>query len=79
MYYEINIAFEGRHFFATAPRSITNNKELLFIIGVFENKFPSADGYCISVSYHPAVSYGVIIKGTEVINGYYDKEKLMNA
>ena len=58
MYYEINVALNGSHFFATAPRSITYIKTLQAKLKVFMVKFPESEGYSISVSEHPEVSKG---------------------
>lgn len=50
MYYEINVALNGKHFFATAERSITTSWELERILAVFREKFPATEGYNISVT-----------------------------
>lgn len=50
MYYEINVALNGRHFFATAERSITDRKSLDTVLSVFKQKFPENEGYSISVT-----------------------------
>ena len=57
MYYEINIAKDGKHFFATAERSITSNKRLKETLIVFKEKFPKEEGYEIIASEYPQVSY----------------------
>ena len=49
MYYEINVAKNGKHFFATAERSITNIKKAEEVYMLFKEKFPKSDGYEISV------------------------------
>lgn len=49
MNYEINVSLNGRHFFATHERSITNNWKLKEILTVFLDKFPQAEGYEITV------------------------------
>lgn len=50
MNYEINVSLNGRHFFATHERSITNSSELKKVFKVFVEKFPESDGYKISVT-----------------------------
>ena len=50
MYYEINVALDGKHFFATHERSVTNRNKLENIVKVFVEKFPESEGYEISVS-----------------------------
>ena len=50
MYYEINVTLNGKHFFATAERSITNPWNLRDTLKIFLNKFPESEGYKISVT-----------------------------
>lgn len=50
MYYEINVALNGQHFFATNSRSIQTLHKLKDVIAAFEAKFTSAEGYSISVT-----------------------------
>lgn len=51
MYYEINVALHGHHFFATAERSITSEHDLKKKLRVFIEKFPKSEGYGISITY----------------------------
>jgi hypothetical protein len=51
MYYEINVSLNGRHFFATAERSITDKQKLKKVYKMFKEKFPEEDGYEITVTY----------------------------
>lgn len=50
MYYEINVALNGKHFFATDKRSITNKRALKDVYKVFKEKFPLEEGYDMIVS-----------------------------
>ena len=50
MYYEINVSLNGRHFFATDKRSITNKRALKEVYTILEEKFPIEEGYIILVS-----------------------------
>ena len=50
MYYEINVSKNGKHFFATAERSITNERTLKEVYAVIKEKFPIEEGYDILVS-----------------------------
>lgn len=50
MYYEINVALNGKHLFATAERSITNNLKAEKVYNLFKEKFPEEEGYTISVT-----------------------------
>lgn len=51
MYYEINVALNGQHLFATAERSITDKWKAEEVYKLFKEKFPESDGYKISVTY----------------------------
>lgn len=50
MYYEINVSLNGKHFFATSERSITNPWDLREKLKVFIQKFPESEGYKLSVT-----------------------------
>ena len=50
MYYEINVSLNGRHFFATAERSIISKSQLIEMVPVFQAKFPEAEGYRVSAT-----------------------------
>jgi len=49
MGYEINVSLNGKHFFATHERSLTNVWELQKVLKVFLEKFPPEEGYKITV------------------------------
>lgn len=49
MYYEVNISLNGKHFFATNERSITDEHKLKEVYGTLREKFPNEDGYNITV------------------------------
>lgn len=50
MYYEITVSVNGRHLFATAERSIIADWQLANIYEIFKTKFPTEEGYKISVT-----------------------------
>jgi hypothetical protein len=50
MYYEINISFHGKHFFATAERSITDENKLREVYMILHEHFPESDGYNIEIT-----------------------------
>lgn len=52
MHYEINISKDGRHFFATAPRSVQDKTDLKKVLPVLTEAFKAVDGYEISVTRH---------------------------
>ena len=49
-HYEINVARDGKHLFATSERSISYLWELADILPIFRRKFPEEQGYKISVT-----------------------------
>jgi hypothetical protein len=51
MYYRINVAKGGKHFFATADHSLTSQMDYYKVLPVIAEKFPESEGYKISVSY----------------------------
>lgn len=55
MYYEINVALNGQHFFATDKRSITNQWALERVYKVLKEKFPVEEGFDITVTYYETV------------------------
>lgn len=50
MYYEINVSKGGKHYFATAERSINLRSKLIEVYEDFRVKFPEPE-YEMSVSY----------------------------
>jgi len=53
MYYEINIAFNGKHFFATHKRSITDSETFVKVFAILNKKFPEREGYSLTAAYNP--------------------------
>ena len=45
MYYEINVALNGVHFFATAERSCTTYETALKVYKELEKRFLASEGY----------------------------------
>lgn len=50
MHYEINISLHGKHFFATAERSITDSKKLREVYTELKARFPASEGFDLKVS-----------------------------
>lgn len=50
MYYEFNISLNGKHFFATAERSVQTIEKVYKLLKVFKEKFPAEEGYKIDVT-----------------------------
>lgn len=59
MYYEINVSLNGKHFFATADRSIRDCGKLKEVYTVFVEKFPVSEGYSISVTEYQTVGKSI--------------------
>lgn len=55
MYYEINVTLNGRHFFATSERSITNEHKLKEVYDVLKERFSNEDGYNITITKYETV------------------------
>ena len=58
-YYEINVAKDGRHFFATHKRSLTTEWKMKEALAIFKEKFPESEGYRIMVT--AQIEYGNVI------------------
>lgn len=50
MHYEINVSLNGKHFFATAERSISGEWKLKEVYKILKEKFPENEGYKIDVT-----------------------------
>ena len=50
MWYEINVTLNGRHFFATHQRSITDDRTLRDVYSVIAAKFPASEGFDVQVT-----------------------------
>lgn len=50
MHYEINVAKNGKHVFATHERSLSTLRQTAEVMSRLELAFPEAEGYSISVS-----------------------------
>jgi len=50
-HYSINVSFNGRHLFATAPRSAITRVEATKLFWAIRTRFAEADGFEVSVTY----------------------------
>lgn len=50
-HYEINVSLNGRHFFATAPRSCVTENEARKVFAEIIARFPKAEGFEASCTY----------------------------
>ena len=63
-YFEFNVAHEGRHLFATAPRSFPScqpDKAKRFYAELCE-RFPESEGFSVSVTKWECVGYPVTMQ-----------------
>ncbi len=56
-YFEINVALNGRHLFATAPRSAVTKQEALFLVNEIRGKFPEEEGFSVSCTYYECIGH----------------------
>lgn len=56
MYYEINVLYDGTHYFATAPRSLTDAESASYLIEHFRRIFPESEGYKVMCSVVTTIS-----------------------
>lgn len=66
MYYEINVSKDGKHFFATAERSITNETKMEEMYNLFLEKFPEKEGYKLDVTRWSMQGKPIIFKNERV-------------
>lgn len=62
MYYEINVSLNGRHFFATAERSITSKTQMEEMYNLFLEKFPESEGYKLDVTEWNKIGKPIVLK-----------------
>jgi len=66
MYYEINVAQHGRHYFATAPRSLVDEVYAKSVFGDLCRRFPGYEGFEVTLSVHYETGNEIVRRG---ING----------
>jgi len=49
--YRINVALNGRHFFATDPESAWTEEKARELYETIKKKFPESEGYAVTVTY----------------------------
>jgi len=50
-YYDINVSLNGRHFFATAPRSARDEGKAKRLLAELRKRFPVSEGYHVTVTW----------------------------
>ena len=69
--YEINVAKDGKHYFATHERSLWGTKEAENALKDFKNRFPEAEGFIVTITYRPGTEYVCHLdEGGNLINQY---------
>ena len=58
-HFEINVALNGRHFFATAPRSARWEEDAKKLYKEIKTRFPEKDGFEVSVTEWKGTGHGV--------------------
>ena len=75
--YEINVAKDGKHYFATHERSLTDTKVAENALKDFQKRFPVEEGFSISISYRTGTSYGCYLdEDGNLINGYLKSKEI---
>lgn len=49
--YEINVSWQGRHFFATHERSCQSARDAMRVAREIERRFPRSEGYVVNVTH----------------------------
>ena len=74
--YEINVVKDGRHYFATHERSLTDTKAAENALKDFKKRFPEEEGFLITITYRPGTSYGCHLdEAGNLINQYLYEHK----
>jgi len=58
--FEINVAKDGKHLFATHQRSLKTKAEALELYTLFSKKFPKAHGYSVSLTGYHEAAFGIV-------------------
>ena len=68
MNYTINIALEGKHFFATAPHSITDEQRALRMLRELKDRFPVVEGFEVELTSHETINQTIELEPKEPYN-----------
>jgi hypothetical protein len=50
-YFEINVSKDGKHYFATSPRSLTDRSAAWSALEDFRKRFPAEEGFFVTMVY----------------------------
>lgn len=53
-YFEVNVSLNGKHFFATAPRSLTDLDSAKRVYRELRDRFPAKEGFVLKCTYWTA-------------------------
>jgi len=53
-HYEINVSLNGKHFFATAPRSCRDEEDARRLMADFKTRFPESEGFQVTCAHWKA-------------------------
>ena len=67
MYYEINVSLNGRHYFATNARSITDSETAIRLSMDIKSRFPAKEGFKVTITYYPGHGYSADITNSEAL------------
>jgi len=56
-YYEINVALNGQHYFATAPRSIVSEDKAKTMMSDMRKRFPESEGFSVCCTHYESVGH----------------------
>lgn len=62
MYYEINVSHHGKHFFATADRSLISEDHVKRVLPIILEKFPENEGYEVNITLNTVSGRGLTEK-----------------
>jgi hypothetical protein len=62
-HFEVNVSLDGRHFFATAERSLLDEEKARRVFLLLKELFPKSEGYHVSLS--GFTCKGLVIEGGE--------------
>jgi len=55
MSYEINVAKDGKHYFATHERSLTDREPAAIAFKDFQKRFPIKQGFSVTITYNQTI------------------------
>lgn len=56
-YYEINVALNGKHHFATAPRSLSFEQQAKDMVVDMRKRFPESEGYSVTCTHYKSAGH----------------------